>query len=156
MSFDRTDPVQLQELKDEVFLDPLALGYNPTGPDQDILDIINAEDFTVQKPTISSAEVRSVTLFEAFDGLVTVEQAWFEWLTQGGSIDEETIIVTSEIRQKLSGDPIANDSIWATADRTEMNAIMLSLMDVPGGRAEVLWGWSTVITAKDWQAARDS
>ena len=153
MSFDINNPAHLAELKAEVNTDPLAIGYNPANGDtNEILAFINAKNYTVAKPSIDVNAVKDATTYDAFDGLLTPEQGWLQWQTdRSGDIG-----VSAEIRQKLAGDPTTNNAIWAAADRNAMNAVMLALMDVPGGRAEVLWGYGTTISRDDWIAARDS
>ncbi len=134
-------------LKDEIVADSLALEYkNSATPndwkgDQVIADIINNADGTnprtLNQERVDTGDIRSDTTFEGFEGLVTVEQAWFEWLTANGSIK-----VNAEMLQKLAGSPIASDSIWAVSDRAEMNAAMLALMQFIGSRALELWNKS--------------
>ena len=152
--FDRNDPADLAALKSEVNTDPLGIGYDPLGGTQDILDLLNAKNYTVAKPKISSALVRSATTYDAYDTLAIDEQEWIRWMTGTDGFDEENMVVTDDLRTNLSG-PGA-DSIWAPAHRDEMNAAMLALMDVPGSRAEVLFGYGTSISRDYWFAARDS
>ena len=48
--FDRNDSADLAALKSEVNTDPLGLGYNPgSGDVRNILDLINAKNYTVSK-----------------------------------------------------------------------------------------------------------
>jgi len=154
MPFDRNDPADLLELKTEVNTDPLGLGYDPLGTNQAVVDIINAKDFTVDKLKISTADVRSTTTFDAYNNLSIDEQEWIRWMTGTNGFNEENMVVTADLRTQLTGP--GSDSIWALADRTEMNAAMLALIEVPGSRAEVLWGHGTLISREDWAAARDS
>jgi len=137
----------LEALKSEIENDPLGLGYAPGGnwlDDQEIADLINAVAYTVNHKTVDTGDIRGNTTFDAFDGLVAAEQAWFEWLTVNGVIP-----VNTETLQQLAGIPTANGSIWAVAERTEMNAAMTALMQFQGSRAEVLWGEGTRISASD-------
>ena len=156
MAFDRTDSADLAALQSEVNTDPLAIGYDPNGPTQDLLDLLNAKNYTVSKPKISQALVRSTCTYDAYNNLAIDEQEWIQWMTGSNGSDDETLPVTADLRQQLAGDPTATGSIWAVADRTAMNAAMLALIDVPGSRAEVLFGYGTNITRADWLAARDS
>ena len=153
--YDENNPTHVAELKDEVLTDPLARGYDPNGNDDVLVALLNVPDFTVSKPAISTAAVRSATFFDAFDGLVTVEQAWFTWLTGGGGrLTDDDLTVTPDLRLRLAGD--GGTSVWAISERPAMEAAILALMDVPGGRGEVLWGYGTRITVRQWIAARDS
>ena len=158
MAFDRTDPTDLAELKSEVLTDPNGYGYIPENTDSGVLDIINMKrpEITVNKPRISAADIRSDVTYDAYDTLAIDEQEWIRWITGSNGVNEESVNVTADLRQQLAGDPTPTGSIWATAHRTEMNAAMSALMDVPGTRAEQLWGYGTTITRDDWFAARDS
>lgn len=159
MSFDRNDPADLAELKAEATNDPDAIGYTvlTDGDTNKFLGEINTKGgYTVEKPKISAAAVRSATTFDAYDGLLNPEQQWLQWLTGSNGFDEENLDVNDEIKQKFAGIPTANQSIWATGERTEMNAAMSALINVPASRAEDLWGYNTTISRDDWFAARDS
>lgn len=159
MSFDRNDPTDLLELRAEVNNDPLNLGYAAVvDQTQALLDLLNGKEhsptFIVSKPKISAAAIRGATLFQAYNGIpLSDTQGWLRWMTGSGGFDEESVLVTADLRTQLTGPDAA--SIWAAPDRTVMNQIMLDLIDVPGSRAEVLWDYGTVITRDDWIAARD-
>ena len=133
MAFDRNDPGQLAELKDEMNTDPLGIGYDPLGANQPNVDLINAKNYTVDKPKISASDVRSTTTYDAYNNLSIDEQEWIRWMTGSNGFDEENMTVTPDLRTQLTGPDAA--SIWAVADRTEMNAAMLALFEVPGSRA---------------------
>jgi hypothetical protein len=162
MAFDRQNPTHLSQLKSEVNTDPDTLGYNPTGPTHEILEIINLPRaaYTIPKPAISQAAARAATVFDAFKNLGIDEQPWLTWITgsNGGSEGEsESLIVTADLRLQLTdaeGD--GTSSIWHATNRSAMNAAMLDLIDVDGSRAQDLWGFDTIITSADWIAARDS
>jgi hypothetical protein len=156
MSFDVNDPTDLAELKSEIENDPLGLGYDVDGNSSVLVGLINEDNpaFIVSKPKISSALVRSATTYDAFEGLLGPEENWLQWMTGSNGFEEENMVVTPDLRASLVGPGSA--SIWAVADRTEMNAAMLALIDVPGSRAEILWGYGTTISQSDWFAARDS
>jgi hypothetical protein len=156
MSFDRNDPADLLELKDEFTNDPLGLGYNIDGNSAVLVGVINAVDpaYIVSKPKISSAAVRSATTFDAYDGVLADAQEWLRWMTGSNGFEEENLIVTPDLRTQLTGP--GSVSIWAAGETVEMNAAMLALIDVPGSRAEVLWGFGTSISEQDWYAARDA
>lgn len=155
MSFDQSNPAHLATLKTEVETDPLALGYDPDVSTQGLLDLLNAKNYTVSKPKISSAEIRAKTTYQAYNTLAQDEQEWLRWMTGSNGFNEENVEVTPDLRKKLAG--VGGNSIWQAGDRRdEMNPIMLAIMDVAGSRAEVLFGYNTVLTRSDWLAARDS
>ena len=154
MSFDRNDPADLLALKNEVTTDPLGLGYDTNANVTQITEIINSKDFTVSKPKISSALVRSTCTYDAYNGLAIDEQEWLTWMTGSNGYEEENMTVTDDLRTQLAGS--GSDSIWAVADRTAMVSAMTALIDVPGSRAEVLFGYGTSISTSDWTTARDS
>jgi len=157
--FDRTDPADLLALKTEVNDDPLGLGYDAvSGSTTTVLTAINAKDaqFTVSKPKISAADVRATCTYDAYNNLAIDEQEWIQWMTGSNGSGEESLIVTADLRLQLTdAEGSGTNSIWAVADRTEMNTAMLALMDVAGSRAEDLFGYGTNISRTDWLAARD-
>ena len=158
MAFDRNDPVDLQALQNEVNTDPLVIGYVPDGGTQQLLDLLNAKNYTVSKPKISAANIRAATYLDAYDNLLADRQEWLRWMTGTNGFDEDNVVVTQDLRDRLTGvlgGSITGDSIWAAADDDVMEPIMLALIDVPGSRAEVLFGYNTVISRDDWFAARD-
>lgn len=158
MAFDNTDATDLAELKSEVDVDPTALGYAAVVAETDaLLALINTPDpaTLVSKPIIDPALVRGATTFDGYDGLGIDEQEWLRWMTgANGSNGGESLVVTADLRTRLTGPGSA--SIWAAADRDAMNAAQLAIIDVPGSRAEILWGYGTNISRADWFAARDS
>ncbi len=157
MSFDNSDPNDLAALKSEVEVDPTALGYAAVIAETDaLLALLNDKNpaTIVSKPVIDPALVRGATTFEGYDGLGIDEQEWLRWMTgANGSNGGESLVVTTDLRARLTD---GNNSIWAAADRNAMNAAQLDIIDVPGSRAEILWGYGTNISRADWFAARDS
>ena len=127
----------LQALKDEINNNPVSMPYPAfvDGNDVAIADIINNIDGTnprtVNRDTVDTGDIRGNTTFNGFDGLVTAEQAWFEWLTANGVIP-----VNAETLQQLAGIPTDTASIWAVGERTQMNAAMTALMQFQGSRAQ--------------------
>ncbi len=158
MAFDNTDANDLAELKSEIEVDPTALGYAAVVAETDkLLALINDKNpaTLVSKPKIDPALVRAGTTFEGYDGLTIDKQEWLRWMTgANGPNGGETLVVTADVRTQLTGPGSA--SMWAAADRDDMNAAMLAIIDVPGSRAEILWGYGTQISRADWFAARDS
>ena len=152
MSFDNTNPAHLAELKSEVEIDPIGMGYAalPPGsgrhllnalndPDNNVggeidarvfdlgalMDALNPQDFAVQQTSTGAMEYTQM--------LVSIATAGF-----GGVID----IFKSKWRGMF---PSNSDTV-----------IALDAQTVPLSRGEVLWGQGTVITQDDWIAARDS
>ena len=127
----------LQAIKDEVTNNPVSLPYLAMTEANAVAnaEVINNSDGnnprTVNNTEVNTGDIRGNVTFDAFDGLVTAEQAWLEWLTTNGVIP-----VTADTLQQLAGVPTANQSIWATGDRTEMNAAMDALMRFQGSRAQ--------------------
>lgn len=156
MSFDRNNPDDLLALKTEVNTDPMGYGYVPSDTYDGVLNIINLKraEITVSKPKISAALVRSATTFDAYNSLSIDEQEWIRWMTGSSGFDDESLVVTADLRTRLTGPDSA--SIWDIGNRAVMNAAMLALIDVDGSRAEELFGFGTVISRADWIAARDS
>ena len=152
MSFNVNDPADLLALKTEVTTDPLGLGYDLNANVTQIAEVINAKDFTVSKPKISAALVRSTCTYEAYNNLAIDEQEWLRWITGSSGFEDENLPVTDDLKLQLTN----SSSFWAAGDRTAMNAAMLALIEVPGSRAEVLFGYGTAISTSDWTTARDS
>lgn len=156
MSFDRTDPADLLALKTEVNTDPDSLGYNASVTQEGVLDVINLPRSAYSRPKdkVSSAVIRSGTTYDAYDGLAIDEQEWLRWMTGSNGAVEENMPVTPDLRERLIGD--GGTSIWAPADRTAMETVMLAIFTSDGSRAEDLFGVGTSISRDDWIAARDS
>lgn len=129
--------IELQALKDEFTNNPVSMAYLAFDAGNDVAnaEVINNSDGsnqrTVDYKTVDTGDIRGNTTFKGFDGLVTAEQAWFEWLTINGVIP-----VNAETLQQLAGIPTPTQSIWAVGDRTAMNAAMAALMQFQGSRAQ--------------------
>lgn len=155
MAFDNTDPADLLALKNEVTLDPNGYGYDPANTTL-VLELINLvrNTITIEKDRISAADVRAITTFEAYDGLLADRQEWLRWITGSNGVNEESLRVTDDLKLQIAG--IGGTSFWAAGERAAMEAAMLALINRDGSRAEELWGLGTGITRDDWIAARDS
>lgn len=160
MAFDVNNQADLTALKTEVETDPQALGYVPDSTQTGVLDIINLPRAGIefQKEFASGALIRSTTTFDAFDALAVAEKEWLQWLTQGISISEEDVLVTTDLTLRLAGENAGGtkQSIWAQANKAAMEPVMRALLFRNGSRAEQLFGLGTVITSADWFAARDN
>lgn len=128
----------IEALAAEINNDPIGIGYKVNGVwkgDQEIADLLNSRTpgYTVNRTVVKSSDIRSLTTFEAFDGLTVAEENWLRWLTSG-----EEVAVTSDTLMNLAG--VGGDSKWATADEPTMEPRMQALMQFTGSRAEALWG----------------
>ena len=149
----------LQALADEIEADPAALGYKEVGGewkgDGVIADLINAKDFVIDRASIPMAATRSKVTFAAYNTLSIDEQEWIRWMTPGGGDggaggDGGNFETTPDMKLQLTGRTVAangvagtgadGDSFWAAAHDQDMAPAMLALIEVPGSRAEVLWG----------------
>ena len=141
----------IQALADEINNDPLAIGYkNPDTSwksDQEIVDLINAANYTLNNDEVSASDVRALTTFDAFDGLTVAEVDYFKWLTSG-----EMITVTDDVLAVLGG--VGGSSIWATGEQALMETRMQGILQYTGSRAQQLWGKDSIIfTGQVGQAA---
>lgn len=158
MTFDRS--TDLAALITEITTDPDGLGY-ATAPTWDIGEIADAlnlkrTQYQVDKPYISSADVRASCTYDAYNNLSIDEQEWLRWITGSNGLNEENLKVTDDLKQQLAGVPTANSAIWAAGNRNEMNPVMLSLIRFDGSRAEDLFGYGSSISTADVVAARDA
>jgi hypothetical protein len=151
MAFDATNPADLAALQTEILTDPLGLGYDLNANLNELVALINAKNYTVSKPKISSADIRAAVTYVAYNNLSIDEQEWLVWMTGSNGYEEENVRVTPDLRDQLT----VSSTFWAVGDRNAMQAAMLALIDVPGSRAEVLFGYATYIGITDIAAARD-
>ena len=97
-------------------------------------------------------QARTTCTYDAYNNLAIDEQEWLRWLTPNGG----ELRITADVKLQLTGRTLAsngsggtgndNISFWAAANRVAMCAAFLSLVEVAGGRAEVLWGAGTTIS----------
>ncbi|MHC4338513.1 MAG: hypothetical protein ACYSTG_11305 [Planctomycetota bacterium] len=146
----------LQALHDEIEADPESLGYkNPDTTwkgDQEIADLINAKNYTIDRTSIPMEDIRASVTFDTYDTLSIDEQEWLRWMTPNSG----DFMVTADMKLQLSGRSLASggiggtgndsNSFWSAAHRGTMAPAMLALIEIPGSRAEVLWGEETIIT----------
>ncbi len=154
----------LQELHDEIEADLEAIGYKEAGGDWKgdgvIADLINAKNYSIDLDSVPMEAVRGVTTYQAYNSLSIDEQEWITWMTPNSGEFQ----VTADMKLQLSGRELASggsagsgddgDSFWSVAERGAMAPAFLALIEVPGSRAEVLWGpGSTVALANVAHAA---
>ena len=155
----------LEALKDEIVNDPEGLGYkNSATPtdwkgDQVIADLINDKLLKVDKTVVNMETIRGAIQFDWYNNLSIDEQEFIRWKTPNGG----DLPVTPEMKLELTGRTPAvngvggtgadNDSWWAASNDQDAAPAMLALIEVVGGRAEVLWGVGRTISAGNVGAA---
>jgi hypothetical protein len=146
MAFDRNDPAQLQQLSDEVRLDPIGMGYAAqlTNTAQ-LLKLLNDPANNVGGETAQ----RDFTVDALLDALEPSD------LSAGPTVAGAGDWVSYLVAWGSAGNSIAS---YRTKFRTifNVNSTTVQALDAqtkPLSRAEVLWGEGTVITRQDWGAA---
>ena len=154
--FDRTDPVQLQVLQDEVNLDPVNMGYSAVvNSTAQLLNTLNlAENNVVDTPDQFISEIfTSEVALDVIDPDETTVGAkfsegqarWLDYLfSAADSLGADFALFETKFRALFSD--YAPSSI--TLDALDARNRKLS-------RAEFLFGVGTIITRDDWFAARD-
>lgn len=146
----------LQALHDEIEEDSLGIGYKEASGawkgDGIIADLINAKGYAIDRDSVEMESVRAAVIYAAYNTLAIDEQEWLRWMTPNSGL----FYVTTDMKEQLAGRTLAingvpgtgsnSDSFWATAHRDVMAPAMLALIEIPGSRAEILWGESTVIS----------
>jgi len=147
----------LQALHDEIENDPMELGYK-TGSvwkeDAVIVELINSADFAVDRVSVEMEAVRAACGYDAYDGLGADEQEWLRWMTPNSG----QFYVTADMKLQLTGRTLAADgaagvgddsnSFWALADDA-IASVLLALIEIPGSRAEVLWGEGKTVSISE-------
>lgn len=137
------DEFSLEALKDEIVADSEALGYknsataNDWKEDQEIADLINAKNFTVTRSRVDAEELSQAITKDAFLALAPSETDWLRWVT-----NSQTIVVTTDLVDALYG----TGTIFGGAPGAATRAALQAVIEVPGSRAEVLWGVNTTIS----------
>ena len=146
----------LQALHDEIEADPQTIGYKEAGGewkgDDVIADLINAKNYVVDMASVSMEQVRAGVTYDAYNTLAIDEQEWLTWMTPNGGEFQ----VTADMKLQLSGRSLISNGIagsgndsnsfWSAAHRGDMAPAMLALIEVAGGRAEVLCGHGKIIS----------
>ena len=159
----------LEALKDEIVNDPNVIGYknvddgwtggpNPVKGDQEIADLLNAKNFTIDQVRVASDDINGDTLFDWYDGMSIDRQEFYILQTR-----RESWKVTAGMKAFLTGRTLTvngvagtgadNQSEWAAADDQDAAPAMLALIEAPGSRGEVLWGVNRTISAGNVGAA---
>ena len=152
MAFDVTNPTDLAALKSEVNTDPIGMGYDPAGPTQAILDLLNDPENNVGNET-TGAPLTTRALWE-----ISADNS--DDLTPHGNFSVGDQFVVQQLFEISSGP--GDDLSWA---RTKLRALFpandgfvtdLDALIRTLNRAEVLFGEGTAISRTDWITARDS
>ena len=151
MSFDISDPADLQALNTEVFTDPIGMNYAaaPIEETASLLTYLNDEAKNVGTKD-SSRDIDDVPVTEVsavidpveYEALDSYSKAWINTM-----IAQPSGSSLRPYKEKFL-------AIFPNGTTTRANA--LALLTVPlSSRAEVLFGYGTVISDNDWFAARD-
>ena len=160
----------LVALKDEIVLDPQGLGYknvddtwtggaNPPKDDQEIADLLNAKNLFIDRESVEMEQVRGQTSFDNYNPLSIDEQEWLRWQTPNGGMWK----ITEATKIDLTGRALTvngaagvgsdNASFWAASQRANVIPKMLAIIEIPGGRGQVLWGELVEVTSGQVGAA---
>ena len=152
VGFDRSNAADLAALKSEVNTDPITMGYNPTGPTQQLLNLLNDPSNNVGGETIQ-AVLTPRSLWEAAadnsDDLTPHGQ-----FSEGDQIAFRGLLeITANVDDDISWARTRVQNLFPAQDgiRQDLEAQVRDL-----SRAEVLFGENTNISRLDWAAARDS
>ena len=145
--FDRNNPADLASLKSEVNTDPISMGYDPVGPTQQILKLLNESDNNVGADTIS----RPFDASAMIDALVPTELDAQQ--TNAKAAEYTHILVELAAFSDISVYKTKWRSMFA-ANSDTVAALDAQVRAI--SRAEVLFGAGTNISKEDWFAARDS
>ena len=153
MPFDRNDPADLLALKNEVELDPIAMGYAAV-VDQttQLLKLLNDPASNVGGDT-AQGDLTPRVLWE-------LAAANPDDFTPHGQFSEGDQFVMQQLFEISNN--LDDDLNWARSlisnifPANDGFRIALEALSKPLSRAEVLFGEDTVLSREDWLAARDS
>ena len=158
----------IQALADEINLDPTLVGYKEIGgewkSDQVIADLINEKTKKIDRVMVSASDILEKTTYDAYNNLSIDEQEYFgHMLTVAIDPNGGGLRVTADAKLQLTGRLLTiagiagtgndNASWWAAADRGIQAPAFLSLLEIDGSRAEVLWGEGRVVSSGQVGAA---
>ena len=148
----------LQALHNEIEADPEGLGYKDGSAwigDQLIADLINAKNYAIDPAGVEMEAVRAGVSYDAYNTLAIDEQEWIRWMTPNSGMFQ----VTADMKEQLTGRSLTSNgtagtgndsnSFWSAAHRAEMSVAMLALIEIPGSRAEVLWGAGQIVSVSN-------
>jgi hypothetical protein len=148
MPFDINDQADLTALKAEQDNDPVAMGYVLTNT-VDSVDKINDINqntgptaITRSLDDVSISETSAIIDQTEYGALPEYDKAWVDALI--GQVPTDKTM--REYKAKFL-EIFPNGSVTRTA--------ALALLDVEGSRAEVLFGYETVLSVTDWDASRE-
>lgn len=136
----------LQALRDEIVNDPNAIGYKVDATtwkgDRVIVELVNdlANGATVRRRRVLPSEITASLDLGEYQGLTVASRQYLDLLFQNSDESVGAGIDTTEpaIFAALT-------TLFGPASQTR--AALLTKIDRPGSRAEVLWGDGTVVTA---------
>lgn len=149
MAFDRTDPIQLGQLKSEVENNPVLMPYDPQITAK-VVGPINDPDLNTG-PTESTRDIDDVAVTESSE---IIDPGEYAALLEYDKIWVNTMIVVGDVPKKLRPYKSKFLQIFPNNSVTRDAAIALLTVD-NSSRAQHLWGWGTTITDQDWFAARE-
>jgi len=154
MTFDRTDPADLLALKNEVNNDPEGVGYDDVVTyTAGLLALLNSE---AANPQVNDMVGIPFDVFPMIDVIDEINQSEYNGLSDLKKVRVNAIInagicypdLTFGHAKKAFKAAFGSSSVtWGNVkdDRLQHSS-----------RAEVLFGYNTVISEQDWFAARDS
>ena len=145
----------IEALYNEIQIDSLGIGYKDDGiwkSDAEIAVLINVKNYVIDATSINMEACRAGIHYEAYNDLAADEQEWLRWMTPSSG----QFVISADTKMKLTGRTPAvagvagtgdnSNSWWSLAERDTVVPEMLTLIELPASRAEVLWGEGTFIT----------
>ena len=153
----------LEALKDEIEADPEAVGYKNSPAsgdwqgDQVVANLINAKDLVIDRDSMAMAEIRTRVPLQAFKDLLNPETDWLRWQSSADGVWP----VNAEMKLQLTGRTLAvngvagtgagRDGFWGgnSSEQDALGDSVLPMVQVPGSRAQVLWGERRTVSTGD-------
>ena len=140
MAFDNTNQADLTALNNEVFIDPITMGYvnAPIEKTKELMKYLNDPSNNVNGDVAGAATFTHDALMATWEpkGVLNEILPWIQALT-------------------LEGNPEPYKDKYLANCGPDSTAAYNALVQ-PLSRAEVLWGQNTVLTEEDWFLARDN
>lgn len=147
MAYDRNDPADLAALKAEAETDPISMGYDITGPTQQLLKQFN-------DPALNVGGDVAARLFDVSAMLDALDPTEFDApQTEAGAAQYTHILVELGAYDSIEQYKPKWRNMFAANSAT---IVALDAQTSPLSRGEVLFGAGTNISRDDWFAARDS
>lgn len=146
-------PAQIAALKTEITVTDPAQGVPlgllaPWGAGNfgAVLALLNAQTVTATKMDrrgIPAQEIIQAIALSEYAALTAVQRDYLSLLLSSG----EAVTIAGQVKANLG-------AIFTVGAAPTTRAAILALIDRPSSRAEVLWGYGTVVTLEDLAAAR--